>query len=166
MPREGSSSQNLLTPENNNNFSLSEACAEQSSLFKGAKLVECCSKDCNNSNNSHSDEQPIDAGSESDQKPKDEFSQPDFTHQDCDDDECYAEILKDDIVDLGKSLLPRTPDLIPVVADKSEDESWSQQQEQTIPPDVLPFQSQKHTLPIHSRARNRSLQTRSSYQNI
>ncbi|THG16474.1 hypothetical protein TEA_001655 [Camellia sinensis var. sinensis] len=92
------------------------------------------------SHNSHSVEQQIDYGSESDQILPNECTQPGSSHQDCDDDEWYAEIIKDDIVDLDKSLLSPTPDdLLPTVPENSKDER-SQQEVQANLSHVLPFQ--------------------------
>ncbi|KAL7174002.1 hypothetical protein ACSBR2_033285 [Camellia fascicularis] len=92
------------------------------------------------SHNSHSVEQQIDYGSESDQILPNECTQPGSSHQDCDDDKWYAEILKDDIVDLDKSLLSPTPDdLLPTVPENSKDER-SQQEVQANLSHVLPFQ--------------------------
>ena len=88
-----------------------------------------------------------------------------------DDEGCYAEILKDDIVDLRKTLLPPTPDLLPMVPEKTEDERWCQQPEQAIPSHVLSLQGKAnrrirlrwlkhhhkfHFKPVEARARNNS----------
>ncbi|KAL7174001.1 hypothetical protein ACSBR2_033285 [Camellia fascicularis] len=101
----------------------------KNSIFEGAS-----------SHNSHSVEQQIDYGSESDQILPNECTQPGSSHQDCDDDKWYAEILKDDIVDLDKSLLSPTPDdLLPTVPENSKDER-SQQEVQANLSHVLPFQ--------------------------
>ncbi|GMP88355.1 hypothetical protein CsSME_00040382 [Camellia sinensis var. sinensis] len=92
------------------------------------------------SHNSHSVEQQIDYGSESDQILPNECTQPGSSHQDCDDDEWYAEILKDDIVDLDKSLLSPAPDdLLPTVPENSKDERSQQEVQANLSP-VLPFQ--------------------------
>ncbi|KAG5517190.1 hypothetical protein RHGRI_037827 [Rhododendron griersonianum] len=58
-------------------------------------------------------EQQSESGSVSDQKQVNELSQPGSSHQVCYDDDCFAEILKDEIVDLG---------LLPPAVRKSEDE--------------------------------------------
>ncbi|XP_057473838.1 uncharacterized protein LOC130762191 [Actinidia eriantha] len=71
----------------------------------------------------------IDNESESNLKLANEFSQLGSSNCQGFDDECYAEIIKDDIVDLGKMLLPPTsdllppiPDLLPMVPEKTDDE--------------------------------------------
>ncbi|KAI7982759.1 NAC domain-containing protein 60 [Camellia lanceoleosa] len=120
-PRQGSLSRRHLSTENNNNnnFSLPEIGAELSGIFEGTS-----------SHNSHSVEQQIDYGSESDQILPNECTQPGSSHQDCDDEEWYADILQDDIVDLDKSLLS---------PENSMDER-SQQEVQANLSHVLPFQ--------------------------
>ncbi|KAH7851809.1 hypothetical protein Vadar_016749 [Vaccinium darrowii] len=57
-----------------------------------------------------------------------------------DDDDCFAEILKDDIVNLGKPILPSTPDILPVVADKAEHEKRLLQLTEATPLHILPVQ--------------------------
>ncbi|KAH7841740.1 hypothetical protein Vadar_033669 [Vaccinium darrowii] len=56
------------------------------------------------------------------------------------DDDCFAEILKDDIVDLGKPILPSTPDILPVLADKAEHEKRLLQLTKATPLHILPVQ--------------------------
>ncbi|KAL1557592.1 NAC domain-containing protein 40-like isoform X2 [Salvia divinorum] len=65
---------------------------EQSALVDGAKTAGSCSKDCSSSLNSHSVEQ-LDTGSESEEK----------------EDDCYADIMKDDIIKLDESSLSENP---------------------------------------------------------
>ncbi|XAR60171.1 hypothetical protein NMG60_11033429 [Bertholletia excelsa] len=100
-----------------------------------AKAIECWSKECSNSYNSHSIEQQIDSGSESDQKLVNEILQPGPYQQLCDDEEWYNEILKDDIVELDKSLLSPTPEVA-----ENFDERVSQQPAQATALPVPPFQ--------------------------
>ncbi|PSS03120.1 NAC domain-containing protein [Actinidia chinensis var. chinensis] len=171
-PRQGSSSLRPLSTKDSINFTLSEVAVEQLGLLEGAKAVESCLKECSSSHNSHSVEQQIDSESESNLKLAIELSQ--LCSSSCqgfDDEECYAEILKDDIVDLGKTLLPPTPDLLPMVPEKTEDEKCCQQPEQAIPSHVLPLQGKAnrrirlrwlkyhhkfHFKPVEVRARNNS----------
>lgn len=110
-PRLSSLNETTLLTENDSNFSLSQV-VEESGIFGGANATECFSKESNSHN---SFEQQSESGSVSDQKQTNELSQPDSSHQGCYDYDCYAEILNDDIIDLGKSLLP------PALG-KSEDE--------------------------------------------
>ncbi|GFZ07281.1 NAC domain containing protein 89 [Actinidia rufa] len=170
-PRQGSSSLRPLSTEDSINFTLSEVAVEQLGLLEGAKAVESCSKECSSSHNSHSVEQQIDE-SESNLKLAIELSQ--LCSSSCrgfDDEECYAEILKDDIVDLGKTLLPPTPDLLLMFPEKTEDERCCQQPEQAIPSHVLPLQGKAnrrirlrwlkdhhkfHFKPVEVSARNNS----------
>ncbi|KAF5937604.1 hypothetical protein HYC85_025110 [Camellia sinensis] len=105
--------------------------------WKQPKPVKCSSKECSNPGSCHSAEQQIDYGSESDKTLKCQFSQP--GHQGCDEEDYYADILKDDIVDL-ENIFPRISDPMTMVADKLEDETRSQQLVQTIPLRVIPFQ--------------------------
>lgn len=136
-PKQGSLSRRHLPTENNSNFSLSEAGVEQLGILEAAKPVKCSSKECSNPGSCHSAEQQIDYGSESDKTLKCQFSQP--GHQGCDEADYYADILKDDIVDL-ENIFPRISDPMTMVADKLEDETRSQQLVQTIPLRVIPFQ--------------------------
>ncbi|CAL5436336.1 unnamed protein product [Camellia sinensis] len=136
-PKQGSLSRRHLPTENNSNFSLSEAGVEQLGILEAAKPVKCSSKECSNPGSCHSAEQQIDYGSESDKTLKCQFSQP--GHQGCDEEDYYADILKDDIVDL-ENIFPRISDPMTMVADKLEDETRSQQLVQTIPLRVIPFQ--------------------------
>ncbi|KAI8525845.1 hypothetical protein RHMOL_Rhmol13G0262400 [Rhododendron molle] len=102
---------------------------ENDSKFGGANAAACFSKESSGHN---SIEQQSESGSVSDQKQVNELSQPGSSHQGCYDDDCYAEILKDDIVDLGKSFLPRA-------LGKSEDERSLQPIQEFHSP-VSPFQ--------------------------
>ncbi|KAH7862618.1 hypothetical protein Vadar_007279 [Vaccinium darrowii] len=141
-PRQGSSSQRQLSTENSSNATLSEVGVEQLGILERAKVVESCSKEGSGSYNSHSAEQQIDPGFESDWELANEFSHlGSSSHQGFDDDDCFAEILKDDIVDLGKPILPSTPDIIPVVADKAEHEKRLLQLTEATPLHILPVQS-------------------------
>ncbi|KAL6966828.1 hypothetical protein U1Q18_032622 [Sarracenia purpurea var. burkii] len=113
--RHGSPSQRHLSTENNDSFCLAEVIIAQSGIFEAAKADEF------------------------DQKETIECFEPGANHQACDDDECYAEILKDDIVDLGESLLPSTTDCLPRSTNKLEDER-SQQSAEELPQPARPLQ--------------------------
>ncbi|KAL0389964.1 UNVERIFIED_CONTAM: NAC domain-containing protein 60 [Sesamum calycinum] len=102
-----------------NNSMTGLSCGEQSGMVDGAKPVDSCSKDCTSSYNSHSVEQ-VDTGAESDDKQPSDFSQDGCSSlkKDCaDEEDCYADIMKDDIVKLDEhpGLSP-----VPVVKPKSE----------------------------------------------
>ncbi|KAG5566507.1 hypothetical protein RHGRI_002162 [Rhododendron griersonianum] len=140
-PREDSSNQRQLSTENSSNVTLPEVDVEQLDLLEKAKAVESCSKERSGSYNSHSVEQQNDPGSESDWELANEFSHlGSSSHQGFDDDDCFAEILKDDIIDLGKPILPPTPDILPIGAEKTPNEKWLQQPTQSNPLHVLPLE--------------------------
>ncbi|XP_057807168.1 NAC domain-containing protein 40-like isoform X2 [Salvia miltiorrhiza] len=87
------------------NDSVGEGAVENSApsvsgLVDGAKTAGSCSKDCSSSHNSHSVEQ-LDTGSESEEKVTNESSHPE--------DDCYADIMKDDIIKLDDSSLSENP---------------------------------------------------------
>ncbi|KAA8544302.1 hypothetical protein F0562_022314 [Nyssa sinensis] len=131
-PRQGSLSQSHLSTGSQSNVALSDV-IEGSGLFEGSKAVECGS-----SNNSQSVQQ-IDSGSESDsvQNLTNQSSLPGSSSnlKDPDDEDCFAEILKDDIIKLDEP-----PDILPMVAINSEAEMKSKQPIQAIMSHVLPFQ--------------------------
>ncbi|CAK9171443.1 unnamed protein product [Ilex paraguariensis] len=139
-PRKGSLNRRHLSTGNDFNFASAAVNNEQMTGFEGSKAVDCCLKECSTSYNSLSVGQ-VDSGSESEQRLTNEFSQHDSSsHQDCDDeDDCFAEIMKDDIIKLDESSLPGTP-LLPMVGSLSETESKSKQPVQAIMSRVLPFQ--------------------------
>ncbi|GFZ17753.1 NAC domain containing protein 89 [Actinidia rufa] len=123
----------------NAEFRLNDSPRQGSSSRRHENTSNLASED--NSHNSHSVEHRIGTGSDSDQRERDEFCQTSSSHQGCDDEDCYADILKDDIVDLGQSLLPPTP------SEKSEDERKSQD-----PVEAIPFMCP--SFPGYSRAKN------------
>ncbi|XP_058213607.1 NAC domain-containing protein 40-like isoform X2 [Rhododendron vialii] len=140
-PRQDSSNQRQLSTENSSDVTLSEVGVEQLDLLEKAKAVESCSKECSGSYDSHSVEQQNDPGSESDWELANEFSHlGSSSHQGLDDDDCFAEILKDDIIDLGKPIRPPTPDILPIGAEKTQNEKWLQQPTQSNPLHVLPLE--------------------------
>lgn len=105
-PRLSSFNQRHVLAESNENLSLSEVSAEPSGIVVKTKAVESSSEDHKNGYSSHSVEQ-LDSGNESELRPRNGFSQlASSSQQDNEYEECYADILKDDIVDLGKPLLP------------------------------------------------------------
>ncbi|KAK4440580.1 hypothetical protein Salat_0392900 [Sesamum alatum] len=102
-----------------NNSMTGLSCGEQSVMVDGAKPVDSCSKDCSSSYNSHSVEQ-VDTGAESDDKQPSEFSQDGCSRLNkdyADEEDCYADIMKDDIVKLDEH--PGAGP-VPVVKPKSE----------------------------------------------
>lgn len=107
-PKLSSSNQGHIPAESNGNLSLSNIGVEPSGLAERDKEVESSSKDHSGSYISHSVEQ-LDSGNES-ELGTNEFSQLASASQ-LDDgyEDCYADILKDDIVDLDKVLPPPAP---------------------------------------------------------
>ncbi|XAR59645.1 hypothetical protein NMG60_11015556 [Bertholletia excelsa] len=148
-PRQSSlSPRNLSTDDSN-------ADVRQSGLQEGStsKVVEVegSSKEHSSTHESHSIEQKKDAGSDTDQNPMNELSQLGSSSyqgltsyiQGFEDDECFAEILKDDIIDLGELLpmaepfLPPTVEPLPTEGENLEHGS-SQHPIQSNPSDILP----------------------------
>ncbi|CAI9785848.1 unnamed protein product [Fraxinus pennsylvanica] len=102
--------QSDLSPANNSATALSGV--EQSGMVEGTKAGDHRSKESGSSYNTHSVEQ-IDSGSESDEKVT-EFDQLNFSsnEKDCvDEEDCYADIMKDDIIMLDDSSLNATAGL-------------------------------------------------------
>ncbi|XP_041991206.1 NAC domain-containing protein 40-like isoform X1 [Salvia splendens] len=79
---------------------------DQSPLVDGAKTADSCSKDCSSSLNSHSVEH-LDTGSESEEKVTNESSHPV--------DDCYVDIMKDDIIKLDESSFKTAQDALSVL---------------------------------------------------
>ncbi|PSR86461.1 NAC domain-containing protein [Actinidia chinensis var. chinensis] len=116
----------------NAEFRLNDSPRQGSSSRRHENTSNLAAED--NSRNSHSVEQQSGTGSDSDQRERNEFCQTSSSHQGCDDEDCYAEVLKDDIVDLGQSLLPPTP------SEKSEDKRKSRDPVEAIPLRGFPLQ--------------------------
>ncbi|XP_057956577.1 NAC domain-containing protein 40-like [Malania oleifera] len=140
--RDSPNQRDTSPPKNSN--AISKSGIDQMAVFGGDGshgTREGCSKNCSSSYDSYSVEQ-IDSTSESDPKVANEFSQPEcsgYQKDDGNEDDCYAEILKDDIVKLDESSLP-TSDLFRIVANKSEADRKSKQPMQTRISQVQPFQ--------------------------
>ncbi|XP_073055150.1 NAC domain-containing protein 40-like [Primulina eburnea] len=77
---------------------------EQSPILEGADVAESCSKECSNSYNSNSVEQ-VDTGHESDEKISNEFDSSSLKQGCAAEEDCYADIMKDDIIKLDYSSL-------------------------------------------------------------
>ncbi|XP_059314905.1 NAC domain-containing protein 40 [Lycium ferocissimum] len=104
--------------------------------------VACCSKVGSSSYSSHSVEQ-IESGSESDKLTKElpqHHSSSDL--KDCDEEDCFADILKDDIVKLDDSSYKARNNLLPTIARKLESSTNSPMSEeaQNLMSHRLPFQ--------------------------
>ncbi|CAN4099013.1 unnamed protein product [Withania somnifera] len=100
---------------------------------------DCCSKEGSSSFHSHSVEQ-IDSGSESD-KPTKEFSQHDSSghFKDCDGEEdWFADIMKDDIIELDDSSLTARP--ISMIPSRPESSEISNHEAQAAMSTLVPFQ--------------------------
>lgn len=112
----GSSSQSPLSTMQKSENAISKVGIDQ-----GEKATECYSKKSTSSYDSHSMEQ-IDSASDSFQKPTTEVTQIESSgHQmDSCDDDFFAEILKDDIINLDESSVSVAADTRPVVASNSE----------------------------------------------
>ncbi|XP_068311790.1 NAC domain-containing protein 89-like [Pyrus communis] len=133
----GSSSRSPLPTMHKGESAVSEIGNDQ-----GDKAVECSSKKSTSSHDSQSIEQ-IDSASDTYQKLVTDATQADSTgHQKgSDDEDFYAEILNDDIINinLDESLVPAAH-MMPVVANNSEAEHQSQQHMQDTLSQAVPFQ--------------------------
>ncbi|KAL3828597.1 hypothetical protein ACJIZ3_017399 [Penstemon smallii] len=141
-PRRNSLNQRDLLGENNNTNGLSNG--ELSCMLEEAKVADNCSKEGSCSYNSHSVEQVDAASSDSDEKLTSGFSHPDTSsHRKsyAEEEDCYADIMKDDIIKLDDSSLT-SPSLLPIadVKLKACTNSTQQQPSQTTVSSQLPFQ--------------------------
>ncbi|KAK6141697.1 hypothetical protein DH2020_024560 [Rehmannia glutinosa] len=124
-----------------NNSATAFSGGEQSGMVDGTKVADNCSKECSSSYNSHSVEQ-IDTGSESDDKVANEFSQHEsssFKKGNAEEEDCYADIMKDDIIKLDDSSLNENPQPLRVAVVKPKTETkFKQPGDATL--NILPFQ--------------------------
>ncbi|KAL2536396.1 NAC domain-containing protein 60-like [Forsythia ovata] len=134
----GSSSlvQSDLSAINNSTTALSGV--EQSGMVEGTKVGDNCSRECSSSNNSLFVEQ-IDSGSGSDEKDQHNSSS---NEKDCVDEveDCYADIMNDDIIRLDDSSLNATAGLFSSVSEKPELDMKSEHPAQATVTTTLPFQ--------------------------
>ncbi|XP_009787917.1 NAC domain-containing protein 89-like [Nicotiana sylvestris] len=102
---------------------------------------DCCSKEGSSSFSSHSVEK-IESGSESDKLTKELPQHHSSSHwKDCDEEDCFADIMKDDIVKLDDSSYKERHNLLPIVTRKLESSTKSSTQEfQDLMSHRLPFQ--------------------------
>ncbi|XP_062016755.1 NAC domain-containing protein 89-like [Rosa rugosa] len=129
----GSSSQSPLSTVQNSENAIFEVGIDQ-----GEKATECHSKKSTSSYDSHSIEQ-IDSASDSYPKLTPEVTQMESSqHQKGSyDDDFFAEILKDDIINLDESSVSVAADIPPVVANNSEAQQHSMQ---AVVSQAIPFQ--------------------------
>ncbi|KAK6926536.1 NAC domain, partial [Dillenia turbinata] len=106
-------SQRCLPPAIVSNSAVSGVGIDQTAPSEGNRIVDWSSKRCSSSYDSHSLEQ-IDSASESDHLLINEVSQPSSSgyHKDSEQEDCYADILKDDIIKLDETP-PAALDLMP-----------------------------------------------------
>uniref|UniRef100_M1BQC8 NAC domain protein n=1 Tax=Solanum tuberosum TaxID=4113 RepID=M1BQC8_SOLTU len=108
-------------------------------LIDGA---ECCSKEASSSFSSHSVEQ-IESGSESDKLNKELPQHHSSSYwKDCDEEDCFADIMKDDIIKLDDSSYKARHNLLPTITRKLESSTKSptSQEAQNLMSNRLPFQ--------------------------
>nr|ANJ86374.1 NAC39 [Carica papaya] len=117
---QASASLTQLSPLHPSSYAISEGNTDQTGNSEGDKILEWFSKKCSSSYDSHSTEQ-IDSASESERKHLNEVTASCSHPKESDDEDWYAEILKDDIIKLDESSL-LTPAPPPVVASKYEPE--------------------------------------------
>ncbi|KAF5744900.1 NAC domain protein [Tripterygium wilfordii] len=118
------------TCNSNLTFVDADAAFDQTGVTEVDKAGESCSRKCSSSSyDSHSIEQ-FDSASESEQKLSNEvtLAESSSRQKESDDEDFYADILKDDIVELDEILFSATPKLHhTVVTTKPEDERISRQ---------------------------------------
>ncbi|XWS73858.1 hypothetical protein CRYUN_Cryun02cG0165400 [Craigia yunnanensis] len=134
--------QHLSAMQDSNHFT-SDGGTDKTGMSEGDKAVEFHSKKPTCSYDSHSIEQ-IDSASESEQNLSNDVGPTEFLHcrrfDSCDEEDYFAEILKDDIIKLDETSLSATPDILPMIASTSDAERRSQQPRQENIPHVSHFQ--------------------------
>ncbi|KAK4366409.1 hypothetical protein RND71_014289 [Anisodus tanguticus] len=147
------------TPGNQRNHLAITGCAAALSgagQLDGLGLINggaCCSKEGSSSYSSHSVEQ-IESGSESDKLNKELPQHHSSSHwKDCDEEDCFADIMKDDIIKLDDSSYKARNNLLPTITRKLESS--------TNPPTSQEAQNpMSHRLPFQGTANRRlKLQT-------
>ncbi|KAL2511054.1 NAC domain-containing protein 40 [Abeliophyllum distichum] len=135
-PGRSSLVQSDLSAINNSTTALSGV--EQSGMVEGTKVGDNCSRECGSSHNSLSVEQ-IDSGSGSDEKDQHNSSS---NEKDCVDEEedCYADIMNDDIIRLDDCSLNATAGIFSTVSEKPELDMKSEHPAQATVTTTLPFQ--------------------------
>ncbi|KAG8655074.1 NAC domain-containing protein 89 isoform X1 [Manihot esculenta] len=136
---------------NRRQLSVSEGGLDRAGTSEGEKTAEC-SRKCSSSHDSHSIEQ-LDSASESEQKLSNEalLAESSSRPQDSDNqDDFYADILKDDIVKLDETSLSAILEF-PVIASKPEAQIEVQQPPELIASQSLPLQS----IPMQGTANRR-----------
>ncbi|XP_022857924.1 uncharacterized protein LOC111378872 [Olea europaea var. sylvestris] len=131
--------QSDLSPVDNSTTALSGV--EQSGMVEGTKTGDNFLKEGSSSYNSQSVEQ-IDFGSESDEKVT-EFDQHNFSSNEkgcVEEEDCYADIMKDDIIMLDDSSLNATAGLSSAVSAKPELDMRSEHPTQATVTTTHPFQ--------------------------
>ncbi|XP_071931515.1 NAC domain-containing protein 60-like [Coffea arabica] len=130
-------------PSAANNNAAASSGIEQTDASEGALLGDCWSKECSSSNNSHSTDQ-IESGFECDDKVPNELSPyASSSHQkDCDsiEEDYFADIMKDDIIQLDDSAIYASPQQLQAVAPDPESQNKSKQPAEDAPSCSLPFQ--------------------------
>ncbi|XVF46969.1 hypothetical protein PTKIN_Ptkin03bG0071200 [Pterospermum kingtungense] len=120
------------------NHATSDGVTDLTGTSEGDKAVEFYSKKATSSYDSHSIEQ-IDSASESEQKLSNDVGPTESSTlpKDSDDEEdCFAEILKDDIIKLDETSLSEAHDIRPMIASTSDAEIRHQQPRQENIPHV------------------------------
>ncbi|KAJ0083849.1 hypothetical protein Patl1_30350 [Pistacia atlantica] len=125
-----------------NYCTMSEGGTDVTGMSEGDKAVESCSKKCSSSHDSYSIEQ-TDSANEAEQKLLNDVNlTASSSHQkDIDDNEEYfAEILKDDIIKLDETSFSTTLNLPPMVGNIMEAERNTQQPVEAVSLPAVPFQ--------------------------
>lgn len=136
-------SQESRHPSSGNNNATASPGIEQTDASEGAMVADCCSKECSSSNNSLSLEQ-MEFGFECDDKMPNELSpHASSSHQkECNSNEedYFADIMKDDIIQLDDSAIYTSPQSPLMVAPEPESQKKSKQPAEDTPSNDLPFQ--------------------------
>ncbi|XP_031247897.1 NAC domain-containing protein 40-like [Pistacia vera] len=125
-----------------NYCTMSEGGTDVTGMSEGDKAVESCSKKCSSSHDSYSIEQ-TDSANEAEQKLLNDVNlTASSSHQkDIDDNEEYfAEILKDDIIKLDETSFSTTLNLPPMIGNNMEAERNTQQPVEAVSLPAVPFQ--------------------------
>lgn len=130
-------------PSAADNNAIASSGIEQTDASEGAMVADCWSKECSSSNNSHSIEQ-IESGFECDDKVPNVLSPyASSSHQkECNsfEEDYFADIMKDDIIQLDDSVIYASPKPLQMVAPEPESEKKSKQAAEDTPSCSVPFQ--------------------------
>ncbi|CDP06871.1 unnamed protein product [Coffea canephora] len=133
-------------PSAANNNATASCEIEQTDVSEGAMLGDCWSKECSSNNNSLSTEQ-IESGFECDDKAPNELSPyaPSSHQKECNsiEEDYFADIMKDDIIQLDDSAIYASPQHLQTVAPEPESQNKSKQPAEDTHPVVFLSRAQQ-----------------------